>query len=116
MTRISGSLDDGLGLADVVDSLHPTPAVCGTPRDLARRLIGEMEGFDRGLYAGALGWMDLDGNGEFDVAIRCGLINQCDALLFAGAGITAASDIDVELTETRNKFEPLLNAISQVPK
>jgi isochorismate synthase len=114
MTRISGRLSDQLGLADVVDALHPTPAVCGTPRKLARRLIGQMERFDRGLYAGALGWMDLDGNGAFDVAIRCGLIDQADALLYAGAGITAASDIDVELTETRNKFEPLLNAISGV--
>jgi isochorismate synthase len=115
MTRISGRLRDGLGLAEVVDALHPTPAVCGTPRELARRLIGEMEGFDRGLYAGALGWMDMDGNGEFDVAIRCGLIDQTDALLFAGAGITEASDIDVEMTETRNKFEPLLNALSEEP-
>ncbi|QDG54402.1 isochorismate synthase [Persicimonas caeni] len=113
MTKISGELAEDVGLAEVVDALHPTPAVCGTPRDLAKRLIGEIEGFDRGLYAGAFGSMDLEGNGQFDVALRCGLIDGASALLFAGAGITADSDVDVELTETRSKFAPLLDAISK---
>lgn len=113
MTTISGELADQIGLAEVVDALHPTPAVCGTPRDLAMRLIADIEGFDRGLYAGAFGSMDLAGNGQFDVAIRCGLIDGTSALLFAGAGITADSDVEVELTETRSKFAPLLDAICE---
>lgn len=113
MTKISGELADQVGLAEVVDALHPTPAVCGTPRDLAMRLIADIEGFDRGLYAGAFGSMDLAGNGQFDVAIRCGLIGGTSALLFAGAGITADSDVEVELAETRSKFAPLLDAICE---
>ncbi len=116
MTRISGTLEHSTGLAEVVDALHPTPAVCGTPRELAMRLIGDIEGFDRGLYAGAFGSMDLEGNGEFDVALRCGLIDEASALLFAGAGITAGSDVDLELSETQSKFAPMLDAIAEVDR
>lgn len=115
LTRISGQLNDGVGLAGVVDALHPTPAVCGTPRERARQLISAFEGFDRGLYAGAFGSMDLDGSGEFDVALRCGLVDRRAALLFAGAGITRDSDVDVELRETRDKFSPMLRALTEVP-
>ncbi len=113
MTTICGELQDGVGLARIADALHPTPAVCGTPRQRARELIDTFEGYDRGLYAGTFGWMDPKGNGEFDVALRCGLIEGRRALLFAGAGITADSDVDVELDETRNKFAPLLQAIGR---
>ncbi len=116
LTRISGALCDGVGLAQVVDALHPTPAVCGTPRDTARQLIRRFEGFDRGLYAGAFGWMDASGNGEFDVALRCGLVDERSALLFAGAGITRDSDVERELVETRDKFEPMLRALTEVPR
>lgn len=112
LTPISATLKPTAGIADAVQALHPTPAVCGTPTDLARQQISQFEGFDRGLYAGAFGWMDLEGNGEFDVALRCGLIGPAHALLFAGAGITTGSDPDAEWTETHNKFAPLLNAIS----
>lgn len=118
LTPISATLKADANLANVVDALHPTPAVCGTPTDLARQEIARLEQFDRGLYAGTFGWLDLKGNGEFDVALRCGLIGQQAAILFAGAGITASSDVDAEWDETGNKFKPLLNAISaqQRPK
>jgi len=112
LSDISGRLKPGVGLAEVVDALHSTPAVCGTPRTLARELIAQFEDFDRGLYAGTFAWMDLEGNGEFDVALRCALAGDTQALLFAGAGITRDSDIDLEWTETRAKFEPLLRALA----
>lgn len=112
LSEISGTLRPDIGLADVVDALHPTPAVCGTPRELARDLIAEFEGFDRGLYAGAFGWMDLQGDGEFDVALRCALTSDTKAMLFAGAGITRDSEIELEWAETHAKFEPLLHALT----
>lgn len=112
LSNVSGTLKPGVGMAEVVQVLHPTPAVCGTPRDLARTLIAQFEGFDRGLYAGTFGWMDLQGNGEFDVALRCALAGDTQALLFAGAGITCDSEIELEWAETRAKFEPLLSALT----
>ena len=112
LSEVCGTLKPDVGMAQVVDALHPTPAVCGTPRDLARELIAEYEGFDRGLYAGTFGWMDLFGNGEFDVALRCALAGDTQALLFAGAGITRDSEIELEWAETRAKFEPLLSALT----
>ncbi len=112
LTPISATLKTDANLANVVDALHPTPAVCGTPTELARQEISQLEQFDRGLYAGTFGWLDLKGNGEFDVALRCGLVGQQSAILFAGAGITASSDADAEWSETGNKFKPLLHAIA----
>ena len=111
-TPIRGELADTWSLVDVADALHPTPAVCGTPRDQALFLVRDVEPFDRGLYAGVLGWTDGAGNGEADVLLRAGLIDGRRAELYAGAGITADSDIDVEWRETSQKFRPLLDAIT----
>lgn len=112
-TPIDADLPDGLGAARVIDALHPTPAVCGTPTDTAAELIRQVEPFDRGLYAGVLGWMDLDGGGDFSVALRCGVIEGRTAHIFAGGGITADSDPDEELRESQSKFEPMLQAIRE---
>ena len=113
-TPIKGRLLQEVGLLDAVDALHPTPAVCGVPRKEAREMIRELEGYDRGLYAGTLGWLDGRGNGVFDVARRCGLIEGSRALLYAGAGITTESDVDVEWAETARKFDALRGAIGEV--
>ncbi len=113
-TTISARLRAGSEPAEVVDSLHPTPAVCGVPTDRARVMIREHEGFDRGPYAGTLGWIDADGNAEFDVALRCGVLDGRRATLFAGAGITADSDPEVEVAETRRKIGAIKRALAEV--
>lgn len=114
LTEVRGTLGAGAGLAGVVDALHPTPAVCGAPRDRARRLIRQLEGYDRGLYAGALGWMDLSGDGDFDVCLRCALIDHNNVLAYAGAGITADSNVEAELLETHGKFAPISGAVEEL--
>jgi isochorismate synthase len=88
--------------------LHPTPAVGGDPRDRAAELIPALEGFDRGWYAGAVGWTDSTGDGEFSVALRCALLRGRVARLYAGCGIVRDSDPAAELAETEIKFGALL--------
>ena len=92
-------------------ALHPTPAVCGWPRDAALALIAEHEGFDRGRYAGAVGWVDAAGNGTWAVGIRCAEIDGATARVFAGNGIVADSDPDTELAETQAKLQAMLSAL-----
>lgn len=99
---------DALSLAA---RLHPTPAVCGTPTERARTTIAELEAIDRALYAGAVGWMDANGDGEWAVALRCAEVAGRIALVFAGAGIVAASDPAAELAETDAKFRAMLEAL-----
>ncbi|WP_297910916.1 isochorismate synthase [uncultured Actinomyces sp.] len=98
-------------LLDLVAALHPTAAVCGTPRDAAMRLIEELEDTERGRYSGPVGWVDTAGDGEFAIALRCGLASGTRLRLFAGAGIMPDSDPNLELTETEAKMRPLLDAL-----
>lgn len=111
-TRIEGRLRDpetsSLELAGV---LHPTPAVCGSPREAADRAIAELEGYDRGFYAGAVGWCDAKGDGAWYVALRCAEIDGRTARLYAGAGIVAGSDPLAEAEETSAKFAAMLGAL-----
>jgi menaquinone-specific isochorismate synthase len=95
----------------LVAALHPTPAVCGWPTADALALIAELEGLDRGRYLGAVGWVDVDGDGRFGVAIRCAEIEGARARLFAGGGILADSDPASELIETQAKLQAMLGAI-----
>ena len=88
--------------------LHPTPAVGGEPRDRAIEAIAELEGMDRGWYAGPVGWMDATEDGEFCVALRSALLRDRTARLFAGCGIVADSDPAAELAETEIKLDALL--------
>ncbi|HEY1419271.1 MAG TPA: isochorismate synthase [Candidatus Dormibacteraeota bacterium] len=92
-------------------ALHPTPAVGGWPREEAERLIDELEGLERGWYAGAVGWIDGRGDGEFAVALRCGLLWEDGARLYAGVGVMPDSDPARELEETELKFKALLTAL-----
>ncbi|HUP74058.1 MAG TPA: isochorismate synthase [Acidimicrobiales bacterium] len=111
-TFVEGRLSKPLpSVLELVTALHPTPAVCGHPRDAARALIDEHEQMDRGSYAGAVGWVDRAGQGEWAVALRCAEIAGAQARLFAGGGIVVDSDPDAELEETRVKFETMLGAI-----
>jgi menaquinone-specific isochorismate synthase len=92
-------------------ALHPTAAVCGTPSGAAMELIRELEGMDRGRYAGPVGWIDAQGNGEWGIALRCAELDGSRARLFAGCGIVADSDPAAELAEAQNKFRAMLDAL-----
>jgi menaquinone-specific isochorismate synthase len=103
-----GTPRSALGLAAAV---HPTAAVCGTPTSAALELIRELEHMDRERYAGPVGWVDADGNGEWGIALRCAQISGRTARLFAGCGIVAGSDPAAELAEAQVKFRPMRGAL-----
>ncbi len=104
---VEGELPESVSLFDVLEQLHPTPAVGGSPRGVACQTIPSLEGFDRGLYAGAIGWVDSEGEGEFLVSIRSALVDGERARLYAGVGIVEGSDPDKERKETDLKFQAL---------
>ncbi|WP_017756202.1 isochorismate synthase [Calidifontibacillus oryziterrae] len=110
-TPVIGQVKQGVSLLTLVEKLHPTPALGGYPRERALQRIRELESLDRGLYAGPVGWLDGDGNGEFAVAIRSGLIQGNEASLFAGCGLVGDSDPISEYQETEMKFRPMLSAL-----
>lgn len=99
-------------LLHLAAALHPTPAINGEPADRATRLIKELEGMERGWYAGAVGWLDGRGDGELAIAIRCGLLTLDTVRLFAGNGIMPDSDPATELDETETKLRALLGALT----
>ncbi|WP_433323332.1 isochorismate synthase [Spirillospora sp. CA-294931] len=108
---VRGRLHSQRSVLDVVAALHPTPAVCGTPTDTAMDLIRELEGMDRGRYAGPVGWIDSRGDGEWGIALRCAEITGAHARLFAGCGIVADSDPAAELAEAHTKFRVMRSAL-----
>lgn len=111
-TRIVGTLKDAhTPVAELASVLHPTPAVCGLPRERSAAVIDQLEGYDRGFYAGAVGWADEAGDGEWYVSIRSARLAGCHATLYAGAGIVAGSDPAGETDETSAKFVALLSAL-----
>jgi salicylate biosynthesis isochorismate synthase len=107
-TPIRAQLREPIGTLDLAALLHPTPAVGGEPRELAAAAIPELEGLDRGWYAGTLGWIDLAEDGELCVALRCALLRGGVAHLYAGDGIVRDSVPADELAETEVKLEALL--------
>lgn len=111
-TAITGELvDRSVTALDLAAALHPTPAICGTPTAAARDLVQELEPFDRGYYAGTVGWVDAAGDGEWAVAIRCAEVADTSMRLYAGGGIVPASDPQAEFDETIAKFRTLLGAM-----
>ena len=113
VTEVTGTLRDQTGLLALADLLHPTPAVGGEPTDLALAMIDEHEGFDRGWYAGPIGWLGAGGDGELMVALRSGLVRGNRASLFAGCGIVADSDPDREWEESRIKMRAVATALGR---
>ncbi|MCM3677208.1 MULTISPECIES: isochorismate synthase MenF [Peribacillus] len=110
-TPVRGLSKEGVTIFEFVENLHPTPAMGGLPKDKAVVRIREMEGLERGFYAGPLGWVDTYGNGEFAVGIRSALIQNNEASLFAGCGVVEDSTPESEFRETGIKFNPMLSAL-----
>jgi isochorismate synthase len=111
-TRIEGVLRDrGVSSLELALSLHPTPAVCGTPTTAARSFIARSERFERGYFTGTLGHMDAEGNGDWIVTIRCAEISGLRARVFAGAGVVEGSVPLLELAETEAKMQTMLDAL-----
>jgi isochorismate synthase len=111
-TTIEGELADPATTSlDLAFALHPTPAVGGYPTALAQTAIAELETFDRGLFAGFVGWMDAAGDGEWAVSLRCALCEPHQATLYAGAGIVPGSVPAAETAETQTKFRTMLSAL-----
>jgi menaquinone-specific isochorismate synthase len=110
-TDIEATLPPGVTSLEVVAAIHPSAAVAGSPRPLALEIIQQSEPFDRGRYAGPVGWMDASGDGEWSIALRCAQWSPEGTITaYAGAGIVANSEPASELLETRLKFKPVLGA------
>jgi len=111
-TEITGQIDDpSISSLELALSLHPTPAVCGTPTDLAKQSINEIEPFDRNFFTGMVGWCDAKGDGEWIVTIRCAEVANNSLQLFAGAGVVGDSKPEEEVAETSAKFRTMLHAM-----
>lgn len=113
-TEFRGDVADGVTACDVAAAMHPTAAVGGTPAAAASRVIAEFEGRGRERYAGPVGWIDGNGNGEFGIALRGGqLLGPRSMRLYAGCGIVAGSDPQTELAESENKLLVMKQALAE---
>jgi menaquinone-specific isochorismate synthase len=112
-TDVAGVVHDAdtVSSLQLAEALHPSAAVGGTPTETASRLIAEIEGMDRGRYAGPVGWMDATGDGEWAIALRSAVLDGSTVRLFAGCGIVADSDPEAELAEAQAKFVPVRDAL-----
>jgi menaquinone-specific isochorismate synthase len=113
-TDVRGVVGDGATSLQLIASLHPSAAVCGSPTEVALELIREIEGLDRGRYAGPVGWTDAAGDGEWGIALRCAEVDPADPRrlrLFAGCGIVAGSQPLHELAESNAKLVPMRDAL-----
>jgi menaquinone-specific isochorismate synthase len=110
-TDVAGRIDSDTTALGLAEALHPSAAVGGTPTTLALAAIDELEGMSRDRYAGPVGWLDAAGDGEWGIALRCGLVDGDQVRLFAGCGIVADSDPETELVEAQAKFVPVRDAL-----
>ncbi|MGZ4633237.1 MAG: isochorismate synthase, partial [Actinomycetes bacterium] len=113
-TDVTGIVGPGHDVLDLVSAVHPTAAVGGTPAERAMVAIREIEAMDRGRYAGPVGWVDAQGDGEWGIALRCAQLDGSTARLFAGCGIVAHSEPDAEVLEAQAKFVPVRDALEGV--
>jgi menaquinone-specific isochorismate synthase len=114
-TDVTGALIESKKIVDaftILEKLHPSAAVCGTPTNVAADLIKRIEGMSRGRYAGPVGWLDARGDGELGIALRCGQITKNEIQIYAGCGIVAGSNPEKELTESNAKFAPMRSALN----
>ena len=117
-TDVTGVVHDSATVTslELVAALHPSAAVGGTPTSVATALIAEIEGMERGRYAGPVGWMDADGDGEWGIALRSATISGNTVRLYAGCGIVADSDPEAELAETQGKFVPVRDSLGPLAR
>jgi menaquinone-specific isochorismate synthase len=108
VTRVEGVASEGVGAAELLNGLHPTPAVGGYPTEDAMVAISKLETFDRGWYAAPVGWIAADA-AEFAVAIRSGLVEGKKVSLYSGAGIVGGSTADGEWSEIEDKIEDFIS-------
>jgi len=114
-TDVTGALIESKKSVDaftILEKLHPSAAVCGTPTNIAAQVIKRIEGMSRGRYAGPVGWLDARGDGELGIALRCGQIKDNEIQIYAGCGIVAGSNPEKELTESNAKFAPMRSALN----
>ncbi len=113
-TDVAGVVHDAATVSSLqlAEALHPSAAVGGTPTPVATALIAEIEGMDRGRYAGPVGWMDATGDGEWGIALRSAQLDGTTVRLFAGCGIVADSDPEAELAEAQAKFVPVRDSLT----
>ena len=111
-TDVTGVLEDRTSALGLAAALHPSAAVGGTPTRLALQAITELEQMPRGRYAGPVGWIDADGDGEWGLALRCGQVDGDRVRLFAGCGIVAGSQAEAELAEAQAKLVPMRDALA----
>jgi menaquinone-specific isochorismate synthase len=113
-TDVTAAVEADISSLGLAAALHPSAAVCGTPTEVARATLAELEQLDRERYAGPVGWIDAAGDGEWAIALRCGQLEETDARqirLFAGCGIVAGSDPAAELAEAAAKLVPMRDAL-----
>jgi menaquinone-specific isochorismate synthase len=115
-TDVTGVLNDSAKQADIftlIQQLHPSAAVCGTPTNAAKKFIIDFEKMNRARYAGPVGWIDANGDGEIAIALRCGQLSQDNKSIriFAGCGVVAGSDPANELAESQAKLMPMRTAL-----
>ena len=115
-TDVTGVLNSSARQADVftlIEQLHPSAAVCGTPTEVAKKYISQLEQMDRGRYSGPVGWIDAQGDGEIAIALRCGLLSEDrkSIRIFAGCGIVADSNPEKEFAESQSKLIPMRTAL-----
>ena len=113
-TDVTGALIESKADVDafsLLSRLHPSAAVCGTPTHIAMQAISSLEGMNRGRYAGPVGWIDAQGDGELGIALRCGEIQGSSIRIFAGCGIVSGSNPEKELNESNAKFAPMRSAL-----
>jgi len=110
-TRFEGRATNGSTVLDVLRNLHPTASVAGTPRATALNLIREIEPTPRGRYAGPVGWFNADGEGQFAIALRCGLVEENQVTLYSGGGLVHGSDASSEFAEIELKLQPMLQVL-----
>ena len=115
-TKINAKLNEDRNVLSLIDSMFPTPAVCGLPKQIARETINEIEKFDRGLFSGLIGWIDINFNCEFAVSIRSALYKKGEIHLYAGAGIVEESIPEEEYDETEMKFNTIINLFNEQNK
>ena len=116
VTCVINETSSKIDIFKLVAALHPSAAVCGTPTDIARDLISELEAMNRGRYAGPVGWVDAHGDGEMGIALRCGEIapDHRSIRVFAGCGIVAGSQAEQELAESQAKLLPIRSALMRL--